>query len=215
MYISSQNPAPFHSVFRYCVKRGNIVIGIYCKKGGVIIAKNKISSLILLALVITVIAVVAKNAFTEDETFAALTKKEDGTEQLVYETKLVGLDQSETTLENYKDNVLVLNFWASWCTYCIHEVPELNNFYNKQPKNVEFLTINMTADEKNAQSAETFKEQYNVEFPIFLDETGFLQESFEIIAFPTTLIIDSSGVVRHRIQGEVTQDQLNEMIAKL
>ena len=73
----------------------------------------------------------------------------------------------------------------------------------------------MTAEEKNAQSAETFKEQYDVEFPIFLDETGFLQESFEIMAFPTTLIIDSSGVVRHRIQGEVTQDQLNEMIAKL
>ena len=168
-----------------------------------------------MALVITIIGVVAKNAFTKDETLAALTKKEDGTEQLVYETKLVSLDQSETTLENYKDNVLVLNFWTSWCTYCIHEVPELNNFYNKQSENVAFLTINMTDDEKNAQSAEKFKEQYDVEFPIFLDETGFLQESFEIVAFPTTLIIDSSGVVRHRIQGEVTQDQLDEMIEKL
>ena len=197
------------------MKNGNIVIGIYCKTEGIKIAKNKISSLILFTLIITIIAVVAKNAFTKDETFAALTKKEDGTELIAYETKLVSLDQSETTLENYKDNVLVLNFWTSWCTYCIHEVPELNNFYNKQPEDVAFLTINMTADEKNAQSAEKFKEQYDIEFPIFLDETGFLQESFEIIAFPTTLIIDSSGVVRHRIQGEVTQEQLDEMIAKL
>ena len=177
--------------------------------------KNKISLIILLALVITLVGIVVKNAFTKDETFAALTKKEDGTELIAYETKLVGLDKSETTLENYKDKVLVLNFWTSWCTYCINEVPELNNFYKKQPENIEFLAINMTADEKNAKSAENFRKQYDIKFPIFLDETGFLQESFEIIAFPTTLIIDSSGVVRHRIQGEVTQDQLNEMISKL
>ena len=179
------------------------------------ISKNKISSIILFAIVITLVGIVVKNVYTKDETFAAMTKKEDGTELIVYETKLVGLDKSVKTLENFKDNVLVLNFWTSWCTYCINEVPELNSFYKKQPKNVEFLTINMTADEKNAKSAEKFKKQYDIKFPIFLDETGFLQESFEIIAFPTTLIIDSSGVVRHRIQGEVTQDQLNEMISKL
>lgn len=178
------------------------------------VSKNKRSIIILLVLIITLIGVVIKNEFAKDKTFA-LIKKEDGTQQLVYETKLIGLDKSETSLENYKGNVVVLNFWTSWCGYCINEVPELNKFYKKQPENVEFLAINMTADEKNAKSAVNFRKQYDIKFPIFLDETGFLQESFEILAYPTTLIIDSSGVVRHRIQGEVTKEQLNEMISKL
>lgn len=179
------------------------------------ISKNKRSIIILLVLIITLIGIVVKNEFAKDKTFNVLIKKEDGTQQLVYETKLIGLDKSETSLENYKNNVLVLNFWTSWCGNCINEIPELNKFYKKQPENVEFLAINMTADEKNAKSAVKFRKQYDIKFPIFLDETGFLQESFEILAFPTTLIIDSSGVVRHRIQGEVTQEQLNEMISKL
>lgn len=179
------------------------------------VSKNKRSIIILLVLIITLIGIVVKNEFAKDERFNVLFKKEDGTEQLVYETKLIGLDKSETSLENHKNKVIILNFWTSWCSYCINEVPELNNFYKKQPENVAFLAINMTDDEKNAKSAEKFKKQYDIKFPIFLDETGFLQESFKITSFPTTLIIDSSGVVRHRIQGEVTQVQLNEMISNL
>lgn len=179
------------------------------------VSKNKRSIIILLVLSITLIGAIVKNEFAKDKTFNVLIKTEDGKEQLVYDTKLIGLDKSETSLENYKNKVLVLNFWTSWCNYCINEIPELNKFYKKQPENVEFLAINMTDDEKNAKSAEKFRKQYDVKFPIFLDETGLLKDSFEITAFPTTLIIDSSGIVRHRIQGEVTQDQLNEMISKL
>ncbi|WP_341301355.1 TlpA disulfide reductase family protein [Lysinibacillus sp. FSL H8-0500] len=176
------------------------------------ISKNKRGLIILLLLSIVLIGSVVKNEFAKD---GALIQKDDGTEQLVYETKLVALDKTETSLENHKNKVIVLNFWTTWCNYCKNEIPELNKFYNKQSGNVEFLAINMTADEKNIKSTEKFRKQYDVKFPIFLDESGFLQKSFKILAFPTTLIIDSSGIVRHRIQGEVTQEQLNQMISKL
>lgn len=177
--------------------------------------KKKISLITSLVLVVTLIGIVVKNEFANDETFNALIKSEDGTEQLAYETTLVSLDKSEISMEDYKDKILVLNFWASWCGPCINEAPELNKFYKKKPENVEFLTINMTSDEKSAKSAEKFRKQYNTEFPIFLDEKGLLQKSFEIMAYPTTIIIDADGDVQYRIQGEVNRDQLNELVSQL
>ena len=178
-------------------------------------AKKKIGLIISLVLIVTLIGIVVKNEFADDETITALIKKEDGTEQIVYETKLVGLDHSETTLEDYKDKILVLNFWASWCGPCINEAPDLNEFYKKKLKNVEFLAINMTSKEKGIESVEKFADQYHIKFPIFLDEQGLLLKSFEIMGYPTTIIIDADGVVQYRIQGEVNQDQLNELVSQL
>ncbi|KOS67850.1 hypothetical protein AEA09_04290 [Lysinibacillus contaminans] len=178
-------------------------------------AKKRIGLIISLVLIVTLIGIVVKNEFANDQTFNALIKTEDGTEQIAYETKLVRLDKSETIMEDYKGKILVLNFWTSWCGYCINEVPELNKFYKKLPKNVEFLAINMTSDEKSAKSAEKFRKQYNIKFPIFLDEKGLIQKSFGIISYPTTLIIDSDGVVQYRIQGEVNRDQLNDLVSQL
>ena len=73
----------------------------------------------------------------------------------------------------------------------------------------------MTSDEKSANTVEKFRRQYNIKFPIFIDEKGLLQKSFEIISYPTTIIVDSDGVVRYRIQGAVNRDELNEMTSKL
>lgn len=178
-------------------------------------AKKRIGLIISLVLIVTLLGIVVKNEFANDKTFNALIKKEDGTEQIAYETKLVSLDESETSMEDYKGKILVLNFWVSWCGPCIDEMPELNKFYKKQPKNVEFLAINMTSDEKSANTVEKFRRQYNIKFPIFIDEKGLLQKSFEIISYPTTIIVDSDGVVRYRIQGAVNRDELNEMTSKL
>lgn len=177
--------------------------------------KKKIGFIITLVLIITLIGIAVKNEFAKDGKFNVLIKKEDGTEQIVYETILVGLDKSETTLENYKDKILILNFWASWCGPCQNEAPDLNKFYEGKSENIEFVAINMTSKEKGVESVKKFRDQYNIKFPIFLDEKGSLQKSFEIINYPTTLIIDSYGVVRHRIKGEINYEQLNEMVSKL
>ncbi|MFJ7950141.1 TlpA family protein disulfide reductase [Lysinibacillus sp. NPDC096418] len=176
---------------------------------------KKISLIISLVLIITLIGIVVKNGFTNNQTINALIKNEDGTERIAYETKLIGLDHSETTLKDYKGKILVLNFWASWCGPCIDEAPDLNKFYKKKPKNVEFLTVNMTSKEKGVESVEKFADQYNIKFPIFLDKKGTLQKSFEIIGYPTTLIIDSDGIVQYRIQGEINREQLNTLVSKL
>ncbi|MFJ7737783.1 TlpA family protein disulfide reductase [Lysinibacillus sp. NPDC097287] len=178
-------------------------------------AKKKMGLIISLVLIVTLIGIVVKNEFANDQTFNALIKKEDGTEQIAYETKLVRFDKSETTLEDYKGKILVLNFWASWCGPCINEAPDLNEFYKKKPKNVEFLAINMTSKEKGVESVEKFADQYNIKFPIFLDEKGLLLKSFEIMGYPTTIIIDTDGVVQYRVQGEVNQDELNELVSQL
>ena len=65
-------------------------------------AEKKIGLIISLVLIVTLLGIVVKNEFANDKTFNALIKKEDGTEQIAYETKLVSLDESETSMEDYK-----------------------------------------------------------------------------------------------------------------
>ncbi|MDM5249561.1 MULTISPECIES: TlpA disulfide reductase family protein [unclassified Lysinibacillus] len=165
-------------------------------------------------LIVLLVGIVLKNVFIKVATINSMVETEDGSKQLVFDTKLTRLDETSTTFEEYKGKILIVNFWASWCEPCQDEAPDLRDFYNNKPENVELLAINATSHDSR-ENAIKFQESYNLSFPIFLDLNNTLQKSFEVLALPTTFIFDSEGKLKYTIKGQINQQELNEYIAKL
>jgi thiol-disulfide isomerase/thioredoxin len=121
------------------------------------------------------------------------------------------LDGSELKLA--KGKVTVLNVWASWCSPCRAEAPTLQDFANKNP-NIQFVGI-LTRD--NLSAAQAFVNRFKITYPSFVDDSliAKFRGSLPANAIPTTLVIDSKGLVAARISGEATVAILSEVLSKV
>ena len=176
--------------------------------------RKKIGFIISALIIAIFIGMALKNVFFQELLTPSMTVLEDGTKQINYETALTKLDQSSTTFEAYKGKILIVNFWASWCGPCQEEAPDLNTFYEQKPANVELLAINATSNDSR-ENAIKFQQLYDLKFPIFLDNDRSLGKSFEVLAYPTTFIIDTEGVLKHTIKGQLTHEHLQQLISNL
>ncbi|HEU5267475.1 MAG TPA: TlpA disulfide reductase family protein [Jatrophihabitans sp.] len=106
------------------------------------------------------------------------------------------LDGGKTSLATTKGKIVVLNYWASWCTPCRTETPQFDLLYRKiKNQGVEFLGID-TKDEKS--DAEAFVKQNDISFPTVYDEQGETAIRLGNIpqtALPFTVLIDKQGKV--------------------
>jgi thiol-disulfide isomerase/thioredoxin len=118
--------------------------------------------------------------------------------------------------ENYtykKDQVAVVNVWASWCSPCRAEAPTLVALANKYT-DVAFIGI-LTRD--NPANAEAFERRFKSPYPTVIDDSILLgfKGSLPANAIPTTVILDKSGLVAARISGVVTVASLSKLIEKV
>ena len=112
-----------------------------------------------------------------------------------------------------RNQVTVINVWASWCAPCRAEAPLLQEFSVQYPE-VQFAGI-LTRD--NISSAKSFYENFKITYPTFIDDSlliGF-KDSLIPNAIPTTIIIDKNNKVAVRISGEVTVAGLREVLDKV
>ena len=112
-----------------------------------------------------------------------------------------------------KNQVTVINVWASWCAPCRAEAPVLQEFSVNYP-DVQFAGI-LTRD--NLSSAKAFYENFNLTYPTFIDDSlliGF-KGTLPANAIPSTVLLDKNGNVAARISGEVTLTSLSKLIRKL
>lgn len=101
-----------------------------------------------------------------------------------------------------KNHILVINFWASWCTPCIKEMPELKKL-SEILKNFDVKIIYINQDSnKNFHKVSTFIKNNKLnDKNIFLDPKMTLSKTFKLRGLPTTFIINSSGKILWRIEG--------------
>lgn len=106
-----------------------------------------------------------------------------------------------TRLEDLQGQVVVLNFWASWCPPCKAEMPDLERAYTaNKGEGLVILGINSTVQD-SPDAALSFASAQGVTFPILLDRTGEATRQYLVRALPTTYFIDRQGIIRKVVVG--------------
>jgi thiol-disulfide isomerase/thioredoxin len=108
-------------------------------------------------------------------------------------------------LTDYKGHVVLLNFWATWCPPCVHEMPSMDRLQQSlQDKPFTILAVNMAEEE---EVVKTFlNRDVSVSFPVLLDTQGLALKDWDVFVYPTTYIIDKQGRIRSAMYGAIDWD---------
>lgn len=110
----------------------------------------------------------------------------------------------------------IINFWASWCGPCKHEMPLLEKAYQKYHDRVNFRMVNQTSQD-SLSNIKLFMKQNHYTFPVILDpessdDTTVGTDKYQLVGIPTTFVIDATGKITHKIVGEMSQKELQSII---
>lgn len=126
------------------------------------------------------------------------------------------LSEEAISLSDFRGQIVILNFWTTWCNYCQEEMSELNKFTNEnKAQNIVLIGVNVTSSESSKNVVSNFAKQFNLTFPIGLDLTGKVAKDYHLMGIPTTIIIDQKGIIRNKLLGPVTDDMLHNAISQL
>ena len=118
-------------------------------------------------------------------------------------------------LSEMTGNVVLINFWASWCGPCREEMPLLNALHQKYgPLGFTVLGVNV---EEQTDKARGFLKDFPVDFPVLLDKTNKVSKMYNVIAMPTTVVVDRDGNMRFIHKGYKSGDEkkYQKMVKKL
>lgn len=106
---------------------------------------------------------------------------------------------SNLRLSEQRGNVVLINFWASWCGPCRQEMPLLNEIHEKYSR-LGFTVMGVNVD-KNSSQADKILKDIPVNFPVLYDPEGDISKLYDVDAMPTTLIVDRNGKMRFLHRG--------------
>jgi peroxiredoxin len=94
-------------------------------------------------------------------------------------------------LSEQRGNIVLVNFWASWCGPCREELPEMETLYQEyQDLGFEILAVNV---DDEASKADVLLDDIEVSFPVLYDTSGEVSKLYDVSAMPTTVMIDRDG----------------------
>lgn len=112
---------------------------------------------------------------------------------------LTDLDGNQHRLSDYRGQVVIINFWATWCPPCRAEMPSMQRAWEQLEKDgILMLGINVGEDEDTVFQ---FTANYPVEFPLLMDSDSRVISQWPVRGLPTTFVIDPRGNIVYRAIG--------------
>ena len=109
--------------------------------------------------------------------------------------QLSGRGGKTIDLSQFKGQVVMINFWASWCKPCRDEMPLLEDIYKKyKPMGFTLVGVNVEPDAKGAES--WLSKQKPVSFPIAFDTDSKVSKMYKVAVMPSTVFVDRKGNIR-------------------
>lgn len=102
-------------------------------------------------------------------------------------------------LSEYRGRVVMINFWATWCSPCRQELPHLERLYGQYRK-AGFMLLGVSIDD-HPKAAQAMARQLGVRFPVLFDSAKQVSKRYDVDAMPSTLIVDRDGRVQYLHRG--------------
>lgn len=170
---------------------------------------NRRMVLVVLGIAALVVVAITQYANKEADATTTGTKPKAG-----YPAPIVALpDLQDTaiTVGGSKDKLTLINFWAAWCGPCELEAPELQQSFKKYGDKLEILGINATSYDRE-RDARQFVVDQKLTFPILMDREGDATTKYKVSKFPTTLMVDKNGMIVERINGIITEEDIDRFV---
>ena len=129
------------------------------------------------------------------------------------ELRLENVKGGFEALTDYRNKVLLVNNWATWCPPCKAELPTLVAFY--QAHAAEGLMIVGIEAGEPASEVANFVQQAGIPYPIWLDPQGLSNRAFQNSNLPNSYVIDRTGTVRLSWTGQITREMLEKYVTPL
>ncbi|MEO1767880.1 TlpA family protein disulfide reductase [Thiobacter aerophilum] len=123
------------------------------------------------------------------------------------------LDGRSVSLEDLRGKVVLVNFWATWCPYCRHEMPAMERFY-RDWRGRGFEIIAFSLDEAPG-AVRAFMRENGYSFPAAMADVAIQQAFGGVSRLPTSYILDRQGRLRHKVHGQVHYARLEGLVAPL
>jgi peroxiredoxin len=166
---------------------------------------QQIAVVILLLVVAGSVAACGGNESTVDQGVEVGKEARDFT--------LKTLDGEEVSLSEYRGQVVLLNFWATWCPPCRAEVPEFEEAY-RQRAGDGFVVLGVSVQDP-PHLVDSFIEEFQMTYPVVLDEKGVVSKEYRTPGLPMSLVIDQEGIIQERHLGYLSADVLDRYLGKV
>ncbi len=130
-----------------------------------------------------------------------------------YDFWLEDFDGNRVSFKEFEQEVVFLNFWATWCPPCVAEMPDIHDLYENQGVNVRFIMISLDQEKEKAKN---FIDRKGFQFPVYFLKSR-LPDVYNTHSIPTTYVLDSKGMVRVENHGmaKYNTESFNDLLSSL
>ena len=112
---------------------------------------------------------------------------------------LKSVDGENLRLSEFRGEVVLINFWASWCGPCRQEMPVLSDLHDRY-RALGFTVLGVNVEEDSAEARKLLKKM-PVSFPVLLDNESVVSKQYDVVAMPSTVLVDRNGNMRYLHKG--------------
>lgn len=156
---------------------------------------------------------VSNNNNASFEKLKALSNKTYNLKTFEGKTLPIKVENDILSSKEYKDKIVLINFWATWCPPCIKEIPVFNELYKKYSD--KFIIVGVLFEkDKDLKELESFIEKYNIKFPITVGDENFrMAKAFnDVRKVPESYLYSKEGKYVKDYIGEVDKEDLENYL---
>ena len=173
------------------------------------------SNWLFLGVGTVLVLVIAAATLTTDSTSASTAWIEPTVPREAPNFTLDRLNGDTFHLREHRGEVVVLNFWATWCPPCREEIPDFVSLQRDLgERGVQFVGVALERD-PDPEAVRAFAEEMSVNYPIGLDDGTIARKYGGVRTLPTTFVIGPDGMIRGRIPGRTTESRLRPALEDL